>query len=216
MGPPVPCDLQTSRLATTVLVTGPNSGGKTRLLQSLGLTQLLAQSGLFIPARSARGRARAGARDVADRGDARRPIRGSARYGADADPDLFERLPPGAMVLLDELCSAPTPRKARRSSSSWCGHAVAPRACKPSSRPIFCSSRAPRAGAEDPEPGRFCRSSSGQTAAPHYQFTPGVAATSLAGHAAERLGVTGDQLLALIERNIQKRKTNSAPLAGQL
>jgi DNA mismatch repair protein MutS2 len=37
---------------------------------------------------------------------------------------------------------------------------------------------------------------------PTYQFTPGVAHTSLAGHAAARLGVTGDQLLSLIERNI--------------
>ena len=34
---PVPCDLHTDRHDTTVLVTGPNSGGKTRLLQSLGL-----------------------------------------------------------------------------------------------------------------------------------------------------------------------------------
>ena len=51
---PVPCDLQSDRLASTILVTGPNSGGKTRLLQSLGLTQLLAQCGVFIPARSGR------------------------------------------------------------------------------------------------------------------------------------------------------------------
>jgi hypothetical protein len=29
------------------------------------------------------------------------------------------------------------------------------------------------------------------------------------------LGVTGDQLLALIERNIQKQRTNSASVAGQ-
>jgi DNA mismatch repair protein MutS2 len=39
---------------------------------------------------------------------------------------------------------------------------------------------------------------------PTYQFGPGVARTSLAGHAAERLGVTGEQLLTLIERNIQR------------
>jgi DNA mismatch repair protein MutS2 len=40
---------------------------------------------------------------------------------------------------------------------------------------------------------------------PTYQFAPGVAQSSLAGHTAERLGVTGDQLLQLIEQNIQKR-----------
>jgi len=35
-----------------------------------------------------------------------------------------------------------------------------------------------------------------------YQFVPGVARTSLAGQAAARLGVTGEQLMSLIERNI--------------
>jgi DNA mismatch repair protein MutS2 len=36
---------------------------------------------------------------------------------------------------------------------------------------------------------------------PTYQFKPGVAETSLAAHAASRLGVTRDQLLSLIDRN---------------
>ena len=48
----VPCNLALERHDMTTLITGPNSGGKTRLLQSLGLTQILAQSGAFIPARS--------------------------------------------------------------------------------------------------------------------------------------------------------------------
>ena len=51
--PPVPCDIATNRHDTTVLVTGPNSGGKTRLLQSVALAQLLGQAGVFLPARAA-------------------------------------------------------------------------------------------------------------------------------------------------------------------
>ena len=39
---------------------------------------------------------------------------------------------------------------------------------------------------------------------PTYQFCLGVAETSLAGQAAERLGVTGEQLESLIERNIAR------------
>ena len=52
-GKAVPCDVVTDRADTTLLVTGPNSGGKTRLLQSVALTQLLAQAGMFVPARRA-------------------------------------------------------------------------------------------------------------------------------------------------------------------
>ena len=51
---PVPCDIELDRNDATVLITGPNSGGKTRLLQALGLAQLLAQSGLYVPALSAK------------------------------------------------------------------------------------------------------------------------------------------------------------------
>jgi DNA mismatch repair protein MutS2 len=39
--PPVPCDLKTEHGGSVVLVTGPNSGGKTRLLQAIALAQLL-------------------------------------------------------------------------------------------------------------------------------------------------------------------------------
>ena len=51
--PPVPCDVEHGARAISI-VTGPNSGGKTRLLQAVGLSQVLAQAGLFVPARSAR------------------------------------------------------------------------------------------------------------------------------------------------------------------
>ncbi|MEO1365697.1 MAG: hypothetical protein AAFX50_00880, partial [Acidobacteriota bacterium] len=53
-GPPVPADLEVDATRPLLLLTGPNSGGKTRLLQALALTQVLGQSGLFAPARSAR------------------------------------------------------------------------------------------------------------------------------------------------------------------
>ena len=51
---PVPCRVNSERFETTTIITGPNSGGKTRLLQALGLTQLLGQGGFFVPAAAAR------------------------------------------------------------------------------------------------------------------------------------------------------------------
>nr|ANY58050.1 DNA mismatch repair protein [uncultured bacterium] len=50
---PVPCDLVEAEHTSTVVLTGPNSGGKTRVLQALSLAQLLGQGGFFVPARAA-------------------------------------------------------------------------------------------------------------------------------------------------------------------
>ena len=47
-----------------------------------------------------------------------------------------------------------------------------------------------------------------------FQFIEGVAKTSLAGNAAERLGVTRDQLDSLVERNTQRFRAATPPAAG--
>ena len=46
----VPNDIMIGEDYKTVIVTGPNTGGKTVALKTLGLLQLMGQSGLFIPA----------------------------------------------------------------------------------------------------------------------------------------------------------------------
>src|SRR5690606_2198149 len=105
----VPCDLALDRDDVSVLMTGPNSGGKTRLLQSLGLSQLLAQGGLFIPAREgslalARGL-------VVSLIQETKADQAEGRLGMELlrIRELFQQLPPGAMVILDELCSGTNP-----------------------------------------------------------------------------------------------------------
>jgi MutS-like protein len=106
---PVPSDLTSARLASTTLVTGPNSGGKTRLLQSIGLAQLLAQSGLFVPASRARIAWASGL--VASLIEETKADQAEGRLGMELMRirALFERLQPGALVLLDELCSGTNP-----------------------------------------------------------------------------------------------------------
>jgi len=197
---PVPCDIETDRHDTTVLVTGPNSGGKTRLLQSLGLTQLLAQSGLFVPARAARVARATGL--VVSLIEETKADQSEGRLGTELlrIRDLFERLPPGAMVILDELCSGTNPSEGEEifelvvSMLSKLG----PQAFITTHFLAFAGRLEKQRAIESL---RFIQVELGAGDRPTYQFTPGVAQTSLASHAAARLGVTREQLLSLIDRN---------------
>ncbi len=204
---PVPCDITTDRHATTVLVTGPNSGGKTRLLQSLGLAQLLAQSGLFVPAREGSLALSPGL--VMSLIEETKSDQAEGRLGTELVRirDLFEKLPPGAMVILDELCSGTNPSEGEEIFELVVRMLtrLAPQAFITTHFLAFAARLERERSIEDL---RFLQVELGPEQRPTYQFAPGVATTSLAGHAAARLGVTRDELLSLIDRNTVRSKAD--------
>lgn len=202
LGPKVvPCDLRLDRHDTTTLVTGPNSGGKTRLLQSIGLCQLLAQSGLFVPARSGRLALSTGL--VVSLIQETKADQAEGRLGMELIRirALFERLPPGAMVILDELCSGTNPSEGEDIFELVVGMLtrLRPQAFITTHFLAFAARLEREQKIQDL---RFLQVELGPDHEPTYQFVPGVAHTSLARHAAARLGVTGEQLSSLIERNV--------------
>ena len=200
---PVPCDVELDRHDVILLVTGPNSGGKTRLLQSLALAQMLAQNGLFVPAREAE-IAPAPALVVSLIQDTKAD-QAEGRLGMELVRirALFERLPAGAMVVLDELCSGTNPSEGEEIFELVVRMLVklAPQAFITTHFLAFAGRLEREATIREL---RFIQVALGADHEPTYQFVPGVAKTSLAGHAAARLGVTGDQLVALIEKNLAR------------
>lgn len=199
-GRAVPCDVVIDRTNAIVLITGPNSGGKTRLLQSLGLTQLLAQSGCFVPAKSAR-LLRVPSLVVsliqetkADQSEGRLGME-LLRIRA-----LFEELGPTAMVILDELCSGTNPSEGEEIFELVVASLsrLRPQAFITTHFLTFAA----RLDRERKVDGlRFLQVELDHAQKPTYQFVAGVAMTSLAGRAAARLGVTRDELAELIDRN---------------
>jgi DNA mismatch repair protein MutS2 len=205
---PVPSDLTSERLASTTLVTGPNSGGKTRLLQSIGLTQLLAQSGLFVPASSARVAWASGL--VASLIEETKADQAEGRLGMELMRirALFERLQPGALVLLDELCSGTNPTEGEQIFELVITmmSQLEPQAFITTHFLAFAN----RLQTESPIAHlAFLQVELDQQRRPTYQFADGVAGSSLAAHTAERLGVTGEQLSALIQQNLRARQLGS-------
>ena len=99
-----------SRHDMTVIVTGPNSGGKTRLLQSVAIAQMLGQSGFFVPAREATlGVAPGLFVSLIEEATADQKREGRLGMELIRIRSLFEKLRVGLVVVLDELCSGTNP-----------------------------------------------------------------------------------------------------------
>jgi len=197
---PIACDLDLGSFRTTTLVTGPNSGGKTRLLQSIALAQMLGQSGFYVPAAAAT-LSRTRGLFVSLIEEARADQK-EGRLGTELMRirQLFERTHPGSLIVLDELCSGTNPSEGEEIIRLVLSLLDELRAG------VFITTHFLQfAKRLSEEPGAstlsYLQVELDDQERPTYRFVPGVAQTSLAHQTASRLGVTREELLALVRRN---------------
>ncbi|MEP7053417.1 MAG: DNA mismatch repair protein [Pseudomonadota bacterium] len=196
--PPKTCNISAAQRALTV-ITGPNSGGKTRLLQAIALAQLLGQAGSFVPAKRALLQARSGL-FVSLSHEASSDQR-EGRLGTELlrIRRMFEQLAVGSLVILDELCSGTNPSEGEGIFELVVSllAELEPQAFITTHFLQFAS----RLERERPVPRlEFLQVELDAHEHPTYGFVPGVASTSLAERTAQRLGVTREALGELVER----------------
>lgn len=207
--PPRPCDVETGGLGAIVIITGPNSGGKTRLLQALGLTQILGQAGLFVPARRAALPWQDGlfaSLSITPEVDQR-----EGRLGTELlrIRRMFEKLEVGSLVLVDELCSGTNPAEAEELFrmvlellSELSAQAFV------TTHFLEFAARLQLASADSPTLSGLEFLCVGLDADKHptYRFERGVADSALAQQTAQRLGVTAAELTTLVKAARERKR----------
>jgi len=194
---PVPCNLRMAERAM-VIITGPNSGGKTRLLQTMGFVQLLGQAGFFVPAEAARLVLRDGLFvSLIQETSADQP---EGRLGMELlrIRRLFEEVGLNSLVILDELCSGTNPSEGEEIFELVISllAELEPQTFITTHFLQFASRLARDRSTLNLE---FLQVELDRRSDPTYGFVPGVARTSLAARTAERLGVTREALEGLVE-----------------
>jgi DNA mismatch repair protein MutS len=101
---PIPSDAEFGENGRIAILTGPNNGGKTTYLRSVGLAQVMFQAGLFISARAAR-------MSPVDKIATHFPVAESRQEGRLAEEaarlhSLFQQITSASLVLLNETFSS--------------------------------------------------------------------------------------------------------------
>ena len=210
MAPPVPVHLMVASPTAVLVVTGPNTGGKTVALKTAGLLALMAQSGLHVPA--AAGSKVAVFRTVfADIGDEQSITASVSTFSGHIKNivamDRRLRLP--ALVLLDEVGAGTDPLEGGALGTALIDHfrlrgalVIATTHDEILKTYAATTDSVTCAGfGFDP-----------QTYAPTYELTYGTPGRSLAFEIAARLGVAP----AIIEAARRRRSAREAELADHL
>lgn len=134
----VPNDIEIGPQAGVLILTGPNRGGKTTYMQALGLLQILAQAGLFVPAVAVQISPVDGI--FTHYPHEERLERGTGRFGDEARRlgEIFQVLTDRSLVLLNRSLVGTNPGRAYTWPRTWCACCRWP-ACAPSTPPTCTS-----------------------------------------------------------------------------
>ena len=209
----IPFDVRLGDLHDVLVLTGPNTGGKTVTLKAIGLLSLLPRAGHFLPAQS-------GARipwfpgvfaDVGDEQDLTQSLStfsGHVRRIA----SMLKTAAPGALILLDELGSGTDPLEGEALSTALLDHLLEAGMLAVVTTHLgrlkeFAGRRPRAANASmefDPESFR-----------PTYRLVLGIPGASNALRIAAHLGLPGS-ILTNAERLLSRQGRQSAELFDQL
>ncbi|TRZ65849.1 endonuclease MutS2 [bacterium] len=119
----VPLNFKIGGDYNTVIITGPNAGGKTVALKTLGLLQLMFQSGMLLPA-DATSELRIFEKIFVNIGDNQSIVNNLSSFSSHLKSikDIVDNFNGKSLILIDEICSGTDPSFGAALSSAILGH----------------------------------------------------------------------------------------------